>query len=142
MEWIVPFIMHVKVQFLEELAWWDHIFNFGKVRSIFFLTHFFENYLMLNISSRCNIMGTCANTKVEYDLKGLNSKKLIRRKMTNTSNFSPWCILLLYESCLRPPSSCFTKWQILQFHDLFQCWMLWFFVVLCLLKLHPTLVSW
>ncbi len=54
-------------------------------------------------------MGTCANTKMEYDLKGLNSKKPIRKKMTNTSNFSPLCTLLLYESCLRPPSSCFTK---------------------------------
>lgn len=141
MEWIVPFIMRVKVQFLKELAWWDQIFNLARWDQFFL---FFSNsyYLMFNISSRCNIMGTCANTKMEYDLKGLNSKKPIRKKMTNTSNFSPLCTLLLYESCLRPPSSCFTKWQILQFHDLFQCWMLWFFVVLCLLGLHPTSVSW
>ncbi len=104
-----------------------------------FITHLHEIYLIFNISSKYNIMGTCANTKMEYDLKGLNSKKLVRRKMTN---ISPWCTLLSYESCLRPPSSCFTKWQILQFHDLFQCWMLCFFVVLCLLGLHPTLVSW
>lgn len=84
----------------------------GMVRSIFFcffLTHLPKNYLMFNISRRYNIMGTCANTKMEYDLKGLNNKKLVKRKMTNTSNFSPWCTLLLYKSCLRPSSSCFTK---------------------------------
>ncbi len=77
----------------------------------FFLTHLPENYLMFNISSRCNIMGTCANTKMEYDLKGLNSKKLIRKKMTNTFNFSPWCTLLLYQSCLRPPTN-FLLYQV------------------------------